>query len=133
MSYAFAQRHHILALEVSDDEVVIASAQPYMFQWEGMLTQTLRGRRIKRVVVNPADLSLRMLEFYTMARSVAKAESAGLEVSAVTNFEQMLELGTLKSPEANDAHIVNIVDWLLQYASISAQVISISNRGGEKA
>lgn len=116
MSYAFAQRHHILALEVSDDEVVIASAQPYMFQWEGMLTQTLRGRRIKRVVVNPADLSLRMLEFYTMARSVAKAESAGLEVSAVTNFEQMLELGTLKSPEANDAHIVNIVDWLLQYA-----------------
>ncbi len=116
MSYAFAQRHHILALEVSDDDVVIASAQPYMYQWEGMLTQTLRGRRIKRVVVNPADLNLRMLEFYTMARSVAKAEDAGLEVSAVANFEQMLELGTLKSPEANDSHIVNIVDWLLQYA-----------------
>jgi general secretion pathway protein E len=34
----------------------------------------------------------------------------------VTNFEQMLELGTMKSPDANDAHIVNIVDWLLQYA-----------------
>ena len=116
MSYAFAQRHHILALEVSDDDVVIASTQPYMYQWEGMLTQTLRGRRIKRVVVNPADLNLRMLEFYTMARSVAKAEDAGFEVSAVANFEQMLELGTLKSPEANDAHIVNIVDWLLQYA-----------------
>ncbi|MEE8078334.1 MAG: hypothetical protein V3T18_05000, partial [Pseudomonadales bacterium] len=116
MSYAFAQRHQILALEVSDDEVVIASAQPYMYQWEGMLTQTLRGRRIKRVVVNPADLNLRMLEFYTMARSVAKAADAGFEVSAVANFEQMLELGSLKSPEANDAHIVNIVDWLLQYA-----------------
>jgi len=28
----------------------------------------------------------------------------------------MLELGQMKSPEANDAHIVNIVDWLLQYA-----------------
>ncbi|MEE8079166.1 MAG: GspE/PulE family protein, partial [Pseudomonadales bacterium] len=41
---------------------------------------------------------------------------AGFEVSAVANFEQMLELGSLKSPEANDAHIVNIVDWLLQYA-----------------
>ena len=132
MSYAFAQRHHILALEVSDDEVVIASAQPYMFQWEGMLTQTLRGRRIKRVVVNPADLSLRMLEFYTMARSVAKAESAGLEVSAVTNFEQMLELGTLKSPEANDAHIVNIVDWLLQYAfDQRASDINIEPRRGK--
>ncbi len=116
MSYAFAQRHNILAVEVLEDQVVIASAQPFMGAWEGMLSQTLRGRRIKRVIANPEDLSRYMLEFYTMARSVAKASDAGLEVSSVTNFEQLLELGQLKSPEANDAHIVNIVDWLLQYA-----------------
>ncbi len=116
MSYAFAQRHNILAVEVKDEVVIIASGQPYMSAWEGMLAQTLRGRRIERVVTNPADLNRYTLEFYTMARSVAKASDAGLEVSSVTNFEQMLELGTMKSPEANDAHIVNIVDWLLQYA-----------------
>jgi len=116
MSYAFAQRHNMLAVEVTDEVVVIASAQPYMYQWETMLTQTLRGRRIRRVITNPADLTRYMLEFYTMARSVAKAQDAGLEVSGVANFEQMLELGQMKSPEANDAHIVNIVDWLLQYA-----------------
>ena len=116
MSYAFAQRHNILAVEVRDEEVVIASAQPFMRAWEGMLSQTLRGRRIERVVTNPADLARFTLEFYTMARSVAKASDSGLEVSSITNFEQMLELGALKSPEANDAHIVNIVDWLLQYA-----------------
>jgi general secretion pathway protein E len=51
-----------------------------------------------------------------MARSVAKATDQGIAVSGVTNFEQLLELGQLKSPEANDSHIVNIVDWLLQYA-----------------
>jgi general secretion pathway protein E len=116
MSYAFAQRHNILAVEVRDEEVVIASAQPYMRAWEGMLSQTLRGRRIVRVITDPADLARYTLEFYTMARSVAKASDAGFEVSSVTNFEQMLELGALKSPDANDAHIVNIVDWLLQYA-----------------
>jgi len=116
MSYAFAQRHNILAVSVTDDEVVVASGQPFMRQWENMLTQTLRGRDIRRVVANPADLNRYMLEFYTMARSVAKAEDAGFEVSAIGNFEQMLELGGTKSPEANDAHIVNIVDWLLQYA-----------------
>ncbi|MCH1549869.1 MAG: Flp pilus assembly complex ATPase component TadA [Pseudomonadales bacterium] len=116
MSYAFAQRHNILAIEVADDFVVIASGQPYMFQWETMLTQTLRGRRIRRVVCSPADLSRYQLEFYTIARSAAKAHEAGMEVSTITNFEQMLELGSLKSPEANDAHVVNIVDWLLQYA-----------------
>ncbi len=116
MSYAFAQRHNILAIDVQDDHVVIASGQPHMYQWEGMLTQTLRERRIKRVVCNPADLTRYQLEFYTIARSAAKAEEAGMEVSTITNFEQMLELGALKSPEANDAHVVNIVDWLLQYA-----------------
>ena len=116
MSYAFAQRHNILALAVTDDEVVIASAQPYMRNWEGMLTQTLRGRLITRVVANPADISRYQLEFYTVARSVSKAGDNGLEVSGVVNLEQMLELGKMKSPEANDAHIVNIVDWLLQYA-----------------
>ena len=116
MSYAFAQRHNILALEVHDDHVVIGSCQPYMYQWETMLTQTLRGRRIDRVVVNPADLTRYQLEFYSIARSAAKAEESGMEVSSITNLEQMLELGSLKSPEANDAHVVNIVDWLLQYA-----------------
>ena len=116
MSYAFAQRHNILALEVADDYVVIASGQPYMYQWESMLTQTLRGRRIRRVICNPADLNRYQLEFYTIARSAAKAEEAGMEVATITNFEQMLELGSMKSPEANDAHVVNIVDWLLQYA-----------------
>jgi len=116
MSYAFAQRHNILAIAVEEEEVVIASAQPYMSGWEGMLTQTLRGRMITRVVANPEDLTRYQLEFYTVARSVAKAGESGLELSGVGNLEQMLELGQMKSPEANDAHIVNIVDWLLQYA-----------------
>ena len=116
MSYAFAQRHNILAIDVSDDEVVIASAQPFMYQWESMLTQTLRGRRIKRLVTSPRDITKYTLEFYTMARSVSRAEEAGFEISGVTNFEQMLELGEMKNPDANDAHVVNIVDWLLNYA-----------------
>lgn len=116
MSYAFAQRHNILVLEVTDDEVVITSGQPFMYQWESMLTQTLRDRRIKRVVSNPADISRYMLEFYTMARSVSKAEDSGLEVSGIGNFEQLLELGAMQSPDANDSHVVNIVDWLLNYA-----------------
>ena len=118
MSYQFAQRHNILAVEFSDEQVVIASAQPWIQGWEAILAQTLNGRAIRRVVANPADLRRYMVEFYTMARSVRRARDqhqsgAG---SAISNLEQMLDIGRLKSPEANDAHIVNIVDWLLQYA-----------------
>ncbi|MEL7400385.1 MAG: GspE/PulE family protein, partial [Pseudomonadota bacterium] len=50
-----------------------------------------------------------------LSKSISGAKGiAG--ASNVTNFEQLLELGALKDPEANDQHIVNIVDWLLQYA-----------------
>jgi general secretion pathway protein E len=41
----------------------------------------------------------------------------GVQTSAgIANFEQLMELGRLKDPDANDQHIVNIVDWLWQYA-----------------
>jgi len=118
MSYAFCQRHSILAVEVHDEEIVVASSQPFVRAWEPMLQQILKGRTIRRVVANPAELRRYTLEFYTMARSVRKASDAraGEAGSAITNLEQMLEIGRLKSPDANDAHIVNIVDWLLQYA-----------------
>ncbi len=118
MSYQFAQRHNILAIELTEDDVVIASAQPWVQSWEPMLEQTLGGRDVKRVVANPADLRRYMVEFYTMARSVRRArdEHQAGAGAAISNLEQMLDLGRMKSPEANDAHIVNIVDWLLQYA-----------------
>ena len=116
MSYEFAQRHQILALEVKEDEVVIVSAQPYMYSWETTIEQSQPGKQLTRVIANPADIRRYTTEFYTMARSVNKASAAGISGSSLTNLEQMLELGQIDQMEANDAHIVNIVDWLLNYA-----------------
>ena len=115
MSFAFAERHKILAVEVNDDEVVIASIQPFQNDWEHGLIQTLGDKRIVRVVANPADILRYTIEFYNLAKSVTGATSQP-GPSSITNFEQLLELGELSSPDANDQHIVNIVDWLLQYA-----------------
>lgn len=117
MSLAFAQRHKILAVEVRDDAVVIASVEPYMLAWESNLEHVLR-KPIQRVIADPRDIARHTAEFYSMAVSVRGAHGAGKIESAagVTNLEQMLELGSMKEPDANDQHIVNIVDWLLQYA-----------------
>lgn len=116
MSYAFAQRHKILALGVSNDEVIIASAQPFINLWEADLNHVLR-KRIKRVVANPADIARFSVEFYTLARSVSSYAKEGVRTGAgLANLEQILQLGQLKDPDANDQHIVNIVDWLFQYA-----------------
>ncbi len=116
MSHEFAQRHQILALETRDDEVVVVSAQPYVHAWEATIEQSQPGKVLTRVIANPADIRRYTTEFYTMARSVNKATAAGLSSSSLTNLEQMLELGQIDQMEANDAHIVNIVDWLLNYA-----------------
>lgn len=115
-SFQFAQRHNILAVEMDDETVTIASAQPYCQSWESMLQHTLKGRKIQRVFVSPEDLRRYTLEFYTMARSVRGARDTHGKTSPISNLEQMLEIGQMQSLEANDAHIVNIVDWLLQYA-----------------
>ncbi len=118
MSYAFAERHHVLAVEVRNDEVMLATAQPFYHDWEAGLSQALRDKMITLTVANPADIHRYRIEFYNLAKSVrgAHRSGAGQSASGVTNFEQLLEIGELKSADANDQHIVNIVDWLLQYA-----------------
>ena len=74
-------------------------------------------RPIKRVVANPTDIQRFTVEFYRLAKSVSGASSTDQKISGVGNFEQLLNLGASdQEPDANDSHIVNIVDWLFQYA-----------------
>jgi len=116
MSYAFAQRHKILAVAVDAHSVTVASAQPYVNSWEAGLAQVLK-RSIKRVVANPQDIQRCTVEFYRLARSVSGATQADQKIPGAGNIEQLLNLGASdQEPDANDSHIVNIVDWLLQYA-----------------
>ena len=112
MSHGFAQRHAILAVALDTHTVTIASAQPYVSAWEAGLAQVLK-RSIKRVVANPQAIRRYIDEFYRLAKSVSGADQ---KIAAPGNFE-LLNLGASdQEPDANDAHIVNIVDWLLQYA-----------------
>ncbi len=117
MSRAFAERHRILAVEVHDDEVVIATAEPYIRAWESNLEHVLR-KRIRRVLTDPRDIARHTSEFYSMAGSVRGARGGERQggPAGVGNLEQMLELGSMNELDANDQHIVKIVDWLLQYA-----------------
>ncbi|HDZ56473.1 MAG TPA: type II/IV secretion system protein [Pseudomonas xinjiangensis] len=116
MSFAFAQRHKILAVEVNEREATIASAQPFLRSWEANLTHVLK-REIRRVVASPADIQRYSVEFYRLARSVTGANASDQKNSSIGNFEQLLNLGSMgQEPDANDAHVVNIVDWLFQYA-----------------
>ncbi len=116
VSNAYATRFRILPIEVNTREVVIATAEPYLREWEAELKPILR-KDIRRVVANPQDIDRYLVEFYNLARSVKKAEQQGEVRGGVSNFEQLVELGkTNRQFDANDQHIVSIVDWLWQYA-----------------
>jgi len=55
-------------------------------------------------------------EFYALARSVRAAQKSG-ENAATASFEQLVELGkSSKALDANDQGVVQVVDWLWQYA-----------------
>ena len=116
MSAAYAERFRILAVEVSSREAVIATAEPYQREWEEELGR-IHKLEIRRVFANPADISRYIVEFYNLAKSVKRATQAGDGRSEIANFEQLVELGNTRTTlDANDRHIVNIVDWLWQYS-----------------
>jgi general secretion pathway protein E len=116
---AYAQRYRILPVAVTAEEVVFATSEPFVTGWRGDLANILR-REVRCVVANPLDVSRYLMEFYGVTRSVRKAKDAKegtRDASArIINFEQLLELGKTAALGADDQHIVQIVDWLLQYA-----------------
>jgi general secretion pathway protein E len=116
MSSHYAARFKILPVEVNSREAVIATCEPYLKDWEKELKQMLR-LEIRRVIANPLDISRYQVEFYNLAKSVKGAVQKGDQRSGVGNFEQLVEIGqTNKQFDANDQHIVHVVDWLWQYA-----------------
>ena len=116
MSSEYASRRSILPVEVDGKEVTIATSEPFMSSWEAELSEMLR-LNIRRVLSTPGDIERYQGEFYNLARSVKRAEAAGVQSSGLTNFEQLVELGKSgRQLDANDHHIVHLVDWLWQYA-----------------
>jgi general secretion pathway protein E len=117
MSSDYAARFGILPVQVTASEVVIATSEPFLREWEKVLKPILR-KDIRRVVATPTDISRYLVEFYNLARSVKSAEKNNRSgTSSQASFEQLVEMGkSNRQFDANDQNIVHIVDWLWQYA-----------------
>ncbi|MDO7903646.1 GspE/PulE family protein [Pseudomonas sp. K1(2024)] len=113
ISPAFARRHGILAVDRDDTAVTVASTQPYQREWEADLGRSL-GQPIRRVLANPAQLRQLTDTYQHLAHSVQGAQQQRASLGAL---EHLLEQsGRTTANNADDAHIVHIADWLLQYA-----------------
>ncbi len=114
---AYATRFQFLPVEVTEHAVTIVTAQPFVREWETEIEPILK-RKIVRALANPQDIERYIQEFYGVSRSLNRAEigKASERSDLLTNFEQLTQLGSVGEPDADDRHIVHLVDWLLQYA-----------------
>ena len=114
MSVVYAQRHKILPLAVSASEITVATAEPLMVDWVADV-QRQSQRSVRRVLANPKDIERYTTEFYALSKSVRAAGKTGINNGA--SFEQLVDLGRAnKQLDANDQGVVQVVDWLWQYA-----------------
>jgi general secretion pathway protein E len=115
MSAAYAERHKILPVQVTPSEIVIATTEPFMTEWVAEVQRQSR-RTVRRVLASPHDIHRYTAEFFALAKSVRAANKAGGNPTGAS-FEQLVELGkTSKQLDANDQSVVQVVDWLWQYA-----------------
>ena len=118
MSSSYAQRYRILPIALTPEVVTVATSEPFVRSWVPELQNLLR-RRVELVFANPLDVKRYVAEFFSLAQSVRRAqEKASDDKSAISSFEQLVQMGSsgVGTPDANDRHIVRIVDWLWQYA-----------------
>ena len=115
MSAVYAERHKILPVQATSAEVVVATSQPFVTDWIGEVERQAR-RSVRMVVANPLEIARYTAEFFALAKSVRNAQKAGGGANGAS-FEQLVELGkTNKTLDANDQGVVQVVDWLWQYA-----------------
>ena len=117
MSFEYARSQHILPIEITIDEVVVGTDQPFYTDWHLNIEKLIKSKSYRTVYINPEQIKRYRQEFYQVTQAIAGANSVHKRAAAdVTNVEALLQLGDNNNPDANDQHIVRVVDWLLQYA-----------------
>jgi general secretion pathway protein E len=117
MSATYAARFNILPVELTPSTLVVATADPFVKEWEQEIARISR-RKVELVIANPLDIAQYISQFFSLAKSIRDANKTSSQDAAMrNNLEQLVELGKAdRQFDANDQHIVNIVDWLWSYA-----------------
>ena len=115
MSAVYAERHKVLPVQVTAHELVIATSNPFVTDWVPEVERQSK-RSVRLVMASPLEITKFTAEFFALAKSVKAALKSG-GGSGTSSFEQLVELNkTNRQLDANDQGVVQVVDWLWQYA-----------------
>jgi general secretion pathway protein E len=112
----YAERFNILPIKVDDESITIAVSEPFIREWESDLGH-LHKKEFKRVLASAKDIKRYINELYDFSKSVKSASDRAVDNNGqLQNLEQLVELGKESNLEVNNQHIVNLVNWLFEYA-----------------
>lgn len=113
----YAKIHGLLAIKDTPSVVTLAVKNPFDLSWRDELSSLLR-KDIEIVFANPSEIDRYVNEFYTLAKSISRSSITDERTGSTLqqNLEQLVDLGRSGQLDAEDHHIVQLVDWLLQYA-----------------
>ena len=117
ISYEYAQQNGLLPVYLDHSKVRFAVCRPVDQNWHSEL-EGLLNKEVEFIFANPKEIDRFRNEFYSLSKSINKAKTSSDEdlVNIQQNLEQLVELGKRGQLDAEHHHIIQVVDWLLQYA-----------------
>lgn len=112
---AFAQKHLVVPVEADAVTLTLAVADPFNLEAIDSFQKTKKVD-IKIVLSSKSDILKIVREFYGFHSSVIAAQKEMMPNIDIGNLEQYVRLKGPREIEATDQHIVNAVEYLLQYA-----------------
>ncbi len=112
---AFARNHTVIPVDITNDTVMIAVADPFdMVMLDSLKKVTTL--KINMVVSAKTDIMKTITEFYGFRSSVIAAEKELTGSFDIQNLEQYIKIKDVSDIESTDQHIINAVDYMFHYA-----------------
>ncbi|MDH3973408.1 MAG: GspE/PulE family protein [Deltaproteobacteria bacterium] len=115
ISQPFARRHLVVPVTEKRGVVTVAVADPFELE---SVEELQRAKKLKLNIVmsSKSDIVKILKEFYGFSSSVIAAQKERTEGFDIGNLEQFVQLKSHSEIDASDQHIVNAVEYLMQYA-----------------
>ena len=115
VSRPFAQKYLMIPVSEESGVVTIAVADPFDLEAVEDLQRT-KKLKVNIVLSSKSDIQKIVREFYGFRSSVVEAQKEATSSVEIGNLEQYVRLKAHSEIEATDQHVVNAVEYLLQYA-----------------
>lgn len=119
--HAYATRLQIIPLYVDDKKIIFATSQPFEQDWVQEIA-SINKKEVELNFASPQQIKLLLQEIFVVQKAISKMGNQNrehqklLKDGKLAELDRLLERGKQKNFGDKDSSVVQIVDWLLNYA-----------------